>query len=167
MPKPLRSETSVGDVLRQWTIQEYDQHERGLLWHIFMITIGIAFVVYGLLSNNFLFSLIIILFAIIVFLQSYQAPPQVQFAITDKGIVIGRRFYTYSEFNGFHIIYNPPAVKTLFLDTKSPFRPLIRIPLLDENPVEIRHALREFLNEDFENEEEPLSDVVARNWKIH
>ena len=167
MPKPLTSETLVGDIIHQWTIQEYDQHDRNLSWHVFMITAGIGLVLYGLLSNNFLFSLIIILFAIIMFLQSYQAPPQVQFAITNTGLVIGGRFYSYSEFENFYIVYTPPNVKTLFLDTKSPFRPMIRIPLLDENPVEVRHTLREFLSEDFEKEEEPMSDTFARNWKIH
>ena len=45
----------------------------------------------------------IILFAIILFLQSHQLPPQVDFKITELGIIVGGRFYTYSEFNNFYI----------------------------------------------------------------
>ncbi|MFH1286416.1 MAG: hypothetical protein ABII02_01550 [Candidatus Magasanikbacteria bacterium] len=167
MPKLLSHETLVGDVLHTWTIQEYDSHERGTLWHILMITSGIVLVVYGIFSSNFLFALIIILFGIIIFLQSYQIAPQVQFAITELGIVIGSRFYSFSEFVDFYMIYNPPHVKTLFLNTRSGFKPLIRIPLLDMDPTEVKYTLREFLDEDFEKEEEPLTDVFARNWKIH
>jgi hypothetical protein len=167
MPKTLDANVRIGDIQHQWIVREYDQHDRGVLWHVGMITVGIILVLYGLIFNNFLFSLIIILFAIILFLQSYQTPPEVQFAITDTGIVVGNKLYTFSEFEQFYIVYNPPQVKMLFLDTKSPFRPLLRVPLQDMNPVAVRHTLREYLNEDFEKEEEPLSDAFARNWKIH
>ena len=57
MPKPLTENAITGDILHQWTIQEYDTHSRGVWWHIIMITFGIIAVVYGLLDSNFLFSL--------------------------------------------------------------------------------------------------------------
>ena len=124
-------------------------------------------VVYGMLSGNFLFSLVIILFSIILFMQSHQEPLQVQFQITELGVVVGGKFYTFSELNAFYIIYNPPEVKTLYFETKSILHPNLRIPLLDQNPVELKHTLREYLAEDTEKEEEPLSDRAARNWKLH
>lgn len=167
MPKSITDDTLVGDVLHEWTIQEYDQHERGIWWYMFMIVLGLALVFYGIVSGNFLFSLIIILFAIIMFLQAHQTPPQVPFQITELGVVIGRRFYPYSELKEFYLIYNPPEIKTLFIDTNSPLKPMLRIPLLDTNPVDLRHTLREYLPEDTEKEAEPLSDTFARRWKIH
>jgi hypothetical protein len=120
-----------------------------------------------MITGNFLFALIIILFAIILFLQSHQTPPQVPFRITELGVIINNRFYIWSEFKDFYIIYEPPAVKTLFLVTVSNFRPALRIPLLDKNPIEIRQTLKEFLTEDVEKEEEPLSDRMTRNWRLH
>ncbi|MBU2542650.1 hypothetical protein KJ785_03760 [Patescibacteria group bacterium] len=167
MPKPINSNELVGDTIHEWTIQEYDQHERGILWYIIIISLGLFLVTYSVFTSNFLFSFIIILFFIIIFLQSNQKPIQIPFKITDLGIIVGKRFYNYSEFDNFYIIYKPPYTKTLFLDTKSIFHPAIRIPLLDVNPIEIKHSLREFLSEDFEKEEEPLSDSAARNWRIH
>lgn len=167
MPQTINERTLLGDVLHEWTIQEYEQHERGMPWYALMILLGLGMVIYGVMTGNFLFALIIILFAIILFLQSHQTPLQVVFQITELGVVVGGRFYPYSEFNSFYVIYQPPEVKTLFLETKSVFRPLLRIPLLDKNPVEIKHTLREFLPEDAEKEEEPLADRVARNWRIH
>lgn len=167
MPKQLTEDTILGDMLHQWTIQEYDRHIRGTWWHILMITAGILLVVYALVSGNSLFALIVILFAIILFLQSHQEPIAVPFAIAELGIVVGNKWYTYSEFSEFYIIYQPPAVKTLYLETKSALRPLLRIPLQDMNPVDIRMALRAYLSENVEKEEEPISDVFARQWKIH
>ncbi len=167
MPKPLDQQTNLGEVLHEWTIQEYEQHARGLPWYVISIILGIGLVFYGILTGNFLFSLIIILFAIILFLQSHQAPPQVRFQIAELGVVIGNRFYNYSEFDSFYIIYNPPEIKTLFLETKSPFRPKIVVPFLDQDPVEIRQTLRAYVAEDTEKEDEPLGERIARNWRIH
>ena len=132
-----------------------------------MIILGLGLILFGIVGGNFLFSLIIILFAIILFLQSHQAPPQLLFQISELGIIVGNKFYPYSDFEDFYIIYKPPEVKTLFLETIGTFYPAIRIPLLDMDPLEIKYTLREFLSEDTEKEEEPLTDRVARDWKIH
>ncbi len=167
MPKNIDNQTLIGSHLHEWTIPEYEQHNRGILWYVLTISVGIIFVLYGLFSDNFIFSLIIILAAIIVFLQSHQDPLQVSFKITELGLVVGNRFYDYSELDDFYIIYNPPEVKTLFFSTKSIARPTIRIPLLDQNPLQVRESLQNFLDEDLEKEEEPKSDLLARRWKIH
>lgn len=167
MPKPLTEETITGDVLHQWKVQEYERHERGLLWYLFMLVFGSLFIVYSIWTKDFLFSFIIILFGIILFLQAYQEPLQVIFAITELGIIIGSRFYDFSEFKYFYIIYQPQEVKTLFFEMKSIIHPLIHVALLDKNPVEIRKSLREYLVEDLEKEEEPLSHTLIRQLRIH
>jgi len=168
MPEKITEQTLVGDTLHEWTVQEYEHHsDRGRLWYFLMITLGLVLVVYGMVTGNFLFALIIILSAIILFLQSHQTPPQVLFQITELGVILGSRFFAYSELENFYIIYSPPDVKTLYLEPKGVMRPRITIPLLDTNPIEVKHTLREFLEEDFEKEDEPLSDRAARNWRIH
>ena len=167
MPKIITDDLSLGEVYHEWTIPEYERHERGQRWYIIMITLGLAGVIYGMVEENFLFSLIILLAAIIMFLQSHQEPIQVYFQITELGVAVGSRFYPYSELDEFYIIYNPPAVKTLFIKMNSALRPMIRVPLLDVDPNEVRFSLRQNLPEDTEKEEEPLSDTFARQWKIH
>ena len=84
MPKNLNEDVMLGDILHEWTIQEYENHSRGVWWYIIMISLGLVLVVYGVFTANFLFSLIIILFAIIMFLQSHNTPPQINFKITFK-----------------------------------------------------------------------------------
>jgi len=167
VPQQLDEHVDAGNTIHQWTIQEYEQHERGTLWYVSMVLGGLGLIIFGLVTGNFLFSLIIILFSIILYLQSHQQAPQLLFSMTDLGIVIGSRFYTYKELDGFYIVYDPPRVKTLFFETTSPFRPLLRIPLLDANPLDVRGTLLNYLEEDVEKEEEPLSDQFGRNWKLH
>ena len=167
MPTKLGEGVLTGEIIHQWTIQEYDQHQRGVRWYIVMITVGMLFVIYGLMSNNFLFSLIIILAGIILFVQSHQAPPQVLFAITELGVVLGRKFYNYSELKNFFIIYQPPEIKNLFFQTDSAVHPIMSISLLDENPVEVRETLLEFMEEDLNAEKEPLSVTISRRWRMN
>lgn len=165
MPQQITENTTIGNPLYEWTFPEYQKFSRGRLWYTIMIGLGVLFVVYGMVTGNFLFSLIIALFAIILFLQQHQNPHDISFAITDLGIIVGNRFYEYRELDGFYIIYNPPA-KTLFFETKNLLKPLLSIPLQDQNPLDLRFALLEFLPEDLEKDEEPASELASRNWKI-
>ncbi len=165
MSQQITEETSIGNPLFEWTFPEYEKVVRGRLWYFIMGGLGLVFVAYGMFTGNFLFSLIIALFAIILFVQQHQEPHTIPFAITDLGVIIGNRFYPYSELEGFYIIYEPP-VKTLFFETKNFIRPLMRVPLTDQNPVDLRFALLEFLPEDLERDSEPTADIAARNWKI-
>ncbi len=167
MPQPLKDDVLVGNILHEWTIQEYERHERGWLWYLLIGGAGLFMVFYGMTTGNFLFSLIIILIAITLFIQSHQEPLQIPFQITELGAVVGGKFYQYGEFDSFYVIYSPPHVKTLYLVSKSIVHPTIKIPLLDVDPMEIKQTLREFLVEDVEKEEEPLADRAARNWKLH
>ncbi|MCF6276770.1 MAG: hypothetical protein L3J07_02895 [Candidatus Magasanikbacteria bacterium] len=166
MPEQITGKTLLGDIHQEWTIQEYEQQSRSRLWFILIISSGLGMVVVGVITGNFLFSLIIILFSIILFLQAHQQAPQIEFKISELGIILGTRFYSYSELTEFFIVYNPlEDVKTLFIETESALRPILRIPLLDENPLEIKQILSQYLAEDIEKEE-PLSDRLARNWRL-
>lgn len=165
MPQRITAQTLTGDPIFQWVVEEYERHVRGTLWHVLTISVGILLVIYALATDNFLFAIIIILSGIILFLQSAVEPAKVPFAITELGIVLGNRFYEYNEFRAFYMIYNQET-QTLFFDTKAALRPDLRIPMGDQDPVEIREELQAMLQEDLEKEE-PLADRAARHWKMH
>lgn len=167
MPVLLTKQTLTGKVLNQWTIKEYEKHTRGKWWFLVMFILGLGLIVYGLVTQNFIFSLIIILFGIILYLQSHQDPVEVEFALTELGVALGGKFYPYKELDEFYIIYNPPHIKSLYIETKSIIRPRLRIPIGDQDPVDLRYTMQEYLDENLEKEEEPLSDTFARNWKLH
>lgn len=167
MPRPLSDDILTGDILHAWQVKEYEEHDRPTSWYIFMGSIGLLLVIYGLFSGNFIFSLIIILAGIIFFIQSSQQPQDVPIFISELGIGIGNRFYKYSELEDFYIIYRPDEIKMLFIETKTSLRPLLRIALNDNNPLEIRDTLDNYLVENFEKEVEPLSEALSRNFKLH
>ena len=110
MPQKITEETLLGDIIHEWTILEYEKHTRGMVWYILAAVLGLALVLYGVFTGNFLFSLIVILAAIILFMQAHQDPRQIPFQITDLGVIVGTRFYPYSEFENFYIIYKPAII---------------------------------------------------------
>lgn len=128
---------------------------------------GLGFVIYAALSANYLFALIVILFAAILFMGSMEEPLEVPFAITSAGVVIGDKFYRYSEMSGFWMIYNPPDVKNLYFSFNQFFRNRLQVPLGDLDPRPIRDFLNQYLSEDLNQEDEPLSDRLSRLLRLH
>ena len=167
MPQDIiKNEVDIGDVVFEWTVKEYEQHEHNRNWYIFMGIIGVALVAYALISGNYLFALVIVLFGIILFMHDMVEPMNVPIVITETGIVVGKKYYRFSEIKSFWIIYDPPTVKNLYLGLDSFLNHRIQIPLLDNDPRPVRDHLEQFVEEDLEKEEEPLSDRISRLFKL-
>jgi hypothetical protein len=167
MPKNiLKEDVNIGEVQYEWTVKEYEQHDRNKNWYVIMGMIGIALAAYGVITANYLFALITVLFGIILFMQDMVAPMDVYFAITNTGVVIGKTYYRYSELSNFWVIYNPPFTKNLYFSQSNVLKHRMQIPLYDYDPRPLREYLAQFLDEDLDQEEEPLSDRMSRLLKI-
>jgi len=167
MPKNLNKEDiNFGEVLFGWEINEYEQHERDKRWYILMGVLSFFLLLYAVLTANYLFALVLVLFGVILFLQDMKEPVRLPFAITETGIILGNRYYSFSELQNFWIIYDPPMVKNLYFSTNNVLKHRLSVPLMDSDPIPIRDYLLEFLEENLEEEEEPLSEKLARNFKL-
>ncbi|MDO8626267.1 MAG: hypothetical protein Q7K39_02285 [Candidatus Magasanikbacteria bacterium] len=168
MPNDLtRENANIGRVVYQWTVKEYEEYERGRRWYLVIGGLALALVLFAVFTANYLFALIIILFGIILYLHDLQTPLEVPFALTDVGIILGKKFYRYSELGNFWIIYNPPEVKVLYFSLGNFLRHRLQVPLLEYDPRPIREHLSLYLVEDLDQEEEPLSDRVGRLLGFH
>lgn len=169
MPKDLTKEAAnTGNVVFEWLIKEYEEYERTKRWYIFALLFGVLMVIFALFTANYLFALVIILFGIVLYMHEMQPPLDVYFAVTETGIIIGKNFYRFSELAGFWIIYNPTGgVKNLYFRLKNVVKHRVKIPLLDYDPRPIKDFISQYLEEETEHEEEPLSDRLARLFKIH
>lgn len=167
MPKKLSNEeVNLGEIKFGWEIKEYENHDRDRRWYIMMGIVAVSFLVYALVTANYLFALILALFGIILFLQDLHPARTLTFVITTTGVVIGERFYSFSELKDFWLIYNPPMVKNLYFSTGELMKHRLSIPLFDNDPRPIRNFLNEYLEENLEEEEEPLSEKLSRLFKI-
>ncbi len=156
-----------GRVLLSWMIPEFEKHDRSFGWHVLAVLAGLALLVIAVLTQNYLFAVIIVLAAVLVYRQSTRHPGSLPFAIMEDAVNIGNQsLYEFKELKNFWIIYEPPKVKKLFFSFRSGFRPDLIIPLQDQNPLQIRRALAPYLPEDLEREGEPVSEALGRNLKI-
>lgn len=165
----LEDELPVGDYSTEyasWKVLEYPKYDRGRAWYLTMGLLGGGLLIYSVVSANFLFALIIIMFALVTYLSSVSEPKQIKFAITDTGLRLGNSFYLYRDISRYWFIYEPPAVRTLYFEFKNTLRPRITVDLGPMNPNQVRQVLANFVREDFNEDDEPFSDFVGRVLKI-
>ncbi len=153
-------------VLIAWEFSERPHYERGLLWYGISAGLGIALLIYAVATANFLFALLILLFALVIYLNAAAEPRVLRMAITERGIQIGREFLPFSSIESFRVVYEPPVVQSVYLRTRDLFKGEVGIDLSDVLPEEIRPILGRFLKEDRINTQPTASDFIGRFLKL-
>lgn len=165
--KEIKKETigPHGKVFFSWEFKEFPSAGRSKSWYLGAGIIFFLLIIYALFSANFLFAIIIIMVVLILVMMRREAN-KIKFSITEDGIEIGQNFYEYKNIKNFWIIYEPPEIKTLYFEPKSFFQPKIPVPLENQNPIKIREVLLQYLTEDLDKENEPVSDQLSRWLKL-
>jgi len=160
-----QSDSGHGEVLFSWTFTEFPDHQRDISWFIGAGIIAFIFLIFSIVSGNLLFAILVIIFPLVMLLV-HRHVEDIEFKITEDGIMVKNHFYSYKDLKNFFIIYLPPEVKTLYFEPGNVFKPRIPIPLQDQNPIEIRETLLKYMSEDLDRDNEPLSDQIFRMFKM-
>jgi len=137
------------------------------LWYFLIFGIGLLLMWYAINDGNFLFALIIILFAVIIFTHHRTDPLDVMFSVYEAGVQVGDRFFRFRELNSFAVVYEPPTIKQLYIiPSKAVIRKEISIPLGEQNPLHVRSLLLDFIEEDLDREEESSNDKLTATFTI-
>ncbi|MAG11560.1 MAG: hypothetical protein CMI52_02010 [Parcubacteria group bacterium] len=158
--------STIKNKLFEFKYPSFEKHRRGTVWYIGALIVTVLLIMYALTTANFLFALLLVLFAFVVFIHDLRDPAEHTCVITDAGIYIDGQFHPYSRFTGFWLAYEPPTVKTLYLSTDGIIRSHFGIPMGDVDPIELRRWLRRVVLEDLERDDEPMSEQIARILKI-
>lgn len=156
----------VGRVLLAWETWEFPVIERSTKWYVVAGSVGLGMLIYAMLTRNFVFALIIVMFAIIMLMRDLRKPARVQAALTSEGVVYNNEFYAFGDIKDFSVIYEPPAVSTLYLGFNGRFTPDVSIPLDDTDPNEVRAQLLPFIFENLDRDSESLTDTLGRVYKL-
>lgn len=156
----------IGEILISWEIPSYHKHEKPKVWYIYFFLFTALCLVYSYFNQNPLFALIVILCAILYIANEKNDPKKLIFAITEDGIVIENKFIPYKKLKAFYILYQPPLIKNVYFQPKNPIAQVITIPLGEENPVEVRKILLQYLDEDLEKEDMPGSESIGHMLKL-
>jgi len=153
------------DVLAHWRAPEYEIFERDQKWYISMSLFLLAVISWAVYTNSPVMAITFILIGVSGYIHLEKDPEIVDFMITYEGVVSGREIYDFDNIHSFWILYEPGYKKAISLHMKSGFVEFIHIPLLDENPLQIRKILLQFLPE--EKHRPGMNEVLGRVLKIH
>ncbi len=162
----LEPQAHVGSTGHRWTFRERKEVARPTWWWVSAGVVAAAIVAYALFTGNFLFAIIIVLAGALFVAETKRTPRRLTCQLTSTGVVVGKKFWRWSELTNFWIAYRPPEVMNLYLVPKGSLDPRVSIPLGETNPVAVRNHLRKFLSEDLEREDEPTSEALARLLKL-
>ncbi|MBI2609827.1 hypothetical protein HYW53_01465 [Candidatus Giovannonibacteria bacterium] len=159
-----KSPPSAFLTLSAWEAPEFEYHEKRSDWYWAVGIVTIAFFAVAIILQNFLFAILILLAGLSFSMYGAKRPRVISFAITSRGLKIGKVLYPFDNLKSFWLNYDPPHVKELYIISKKVFMPQISIPLGNANPNQIREHLLKFLEE--KEIHEPLSETIARFFRF-
>lgn len=158
---------NFGIELAKWQIPEYNQPERTKNWYILASIFALLMLIFSFITANFLFAVIIIISAVVIILNDGKKPGMINAIITSEGVMVGNKFYDYDEIKDFALVYKPRVdIKNLYFEFKSPLQHRLTLPLGNVDPLPIRQNLLKYLPEDLERENIPLSESLAKMFKL-
>lgn len=152
--------THVKRQVFEWSALEFEEHQRGPYWFIFMAVAALALIIFGVFTRSYFFIAFVALAFAVLTVYARRAPREIAFTINAGGVGMGRTFLPFSELKTFWI-FDEGERKELSLETKKMLTPFMRLPLGEENPEDIRSILADFLPE--EEHKELATDKIARS----
>lgn len=150
-----------------WKIDEYTKYPRDKKWYIVASIIAIGLIIYAIIDKNYFFALIIILSSGLIIFFDNEPPKKITVTLKYDGVELGSRFYEFYSIQNFYIIYRPKEnIRRLYFEFKSAIRQRLSIDLDKQDPVKVRNYLRQYIDEDLDKEHEPLSEGLAKIFRL-
>jgi len=146
-----------------WTASEFIDHEKGAIWYGLLTLAGLAIagVVYMVIKD--VVSTVVILFATLAFGVFAARKPQVrQYALTDRGLRIGPKVYSFQDYKNFSIVPEGAVVGIVFMPLKR-FMPPLTVYVMPDMASQVTNFLGGILP--FEQRQSDFVDGLLR--RIH
>lgn len=148
------------NVIVHWRGPEFEHYPNDKRWYLGALAMIGVIVLYAIFTDSVLMALVFILIAATGYLYFRQPQKVTDFAITYDGIVVGRNIYPFEDMESFWIIYDPPHTRVISIRVKGYFRPYLRVPLHQVDPVIVLKELSRFIPE--VRQEQGWIDVFER-----
>lgn len=140
-------EKVLAGALLRWRAPEYEKYERGRKWYLYVALVLLAIVAYAVYTDSPIMAITFVLIGVVGYIFINRDPQVIDFAMTQDGIIAGQELYAFDNIKSFWIFYEPHDIKVVSLHTKSTLMPYVHIPIHNEDPVEIRRVLLEYIPE--------------------
>ena len=159
--------SQMDDIIDSWQVDEYEKRARSKKWYILAAVAAFLMMLFSFFTSDFLFAVIIVIASLIFILHSGHEPDRVTISLTEEGIIVGRNFYDYDDIKNFAVVFKPRKdVKNLYIEFKTVLKHRLTIPLGNKDPLFVRDNLLKYLSEDLERTDEPMSESLARLFKL-
>lgn len=135
------------DVLAHWQAPEFEMYEPNKKWLLYIVFLFIALIAYALYANSPIMAITFVLFGVVGYIHVGKQPRTLDFMITYDGIIAGREIFHYESIKSFWIFYEADDTKVISLHMDSYLTPFVHIPIHNEDPVEIRKILLNYIEE--------------------
>lgn len=105
-------------------------------------------------------AIFLILSSLVLVLYANKKPTISKVIVNHAGITIDDVAYYYRDLKSFWLDYNPHGPKELSLEAKKWYMPYVKISIENQNPVEIRSMMVNFITE--REHEKSLVDLISR-----
>jgi len=145
---------------------EREYYYKTIGWYVLATLLTIIAVSYFIWNGSFTSAIVFVLILSVIFLFGNHPPRIIEIHITDNGVYIDKKYYSFKEINCFWIVNDKKTnIHALYLETGKKILRVISIQLHDIDDDVIKNVLNEYINEDLEREE-PTHSKTRRIFKI-
>jgi hypothetical protein len=148
-----------------WQAPEFAEYRKHPLWFVGFGLVIALLVLFGIYTQSWTTAVLFTLFGLLGVIYASSKPKTVTIKITGSGIQVNSLEYSYRVIKKFWIMYHPPEVKTLYLETNAYLDRIVKIELANQNPNDVRDILKQYLEEDLD-QTESVADMIARKIKF-
>jgi len=105
-------------------------------------------------------AIFLIISSFVLILYANKKPTISKVVVNQAGVIIDGHSYHYKELKSFWLDYNPSGLKELSLEAKKWYMPYVKISIENQNPVELRSLMINFITE--KEHEKSLVDLISR-----
>lgn len=156
--------TQAKNALYHWQAPEFETYEQDKRWFLYLALILMAIIAYAIYANSPIMAITFILIGVVGYIYIDKEPRFLDFMITEDGIIAGKEIFEYERIKSFWIFYEEDGSKVISLHMHSLITPYMHIPIGKENPVEIREALLENIEEI--KQEHNIVETLERLFRI-
>lgn len=165
MNHPTTTQTNSLPKEISWQALEYPEYKKHPLWFMGLGLVIALLVLYGIYSQSWTTVSAFVLFGILALVYSTQKPKTLTITLTGQGVQVNTMIYNYPIIKKFWIAYNPPEVKSLYLETTAYLDHSVKLELGNQDPRLVKAYLKQYLEEDLDANES-TADLIARKIKF-
>lgn len=139
----------------EWQAPEYVHQEKSVDWFWAIGVFALAIAVIAIFLGNVLFGVFVILAAISVAIHTVRKPRLIDYALTERGVLIDKKVYPYDTLEAFWIDEDDSR---LIIRSEKALMPYLVLPFREDDEDDIQNVLIEYLDE--EEMHEPLSHKI-------